>query len=108
MTAEPAPVGSADARLLAEVVTMLQGVTGEGDGWAAGITPATLLERDLQLESMEFVALGELLRSRYGSQVDLPAFIAGLDIDQIIGLTVADVLAYLAPRRRISPAGGTR
>ncbi len=108
MTAEPAPVGSAAARLFAEVVSMLQGVTGEGGGWVAGITPGTLLDRDLQLDSMEFAALGELLRSHYGDQVDLPAFAAGLEIDQIIGLTVADVLAYVASRRRVSPAGGTR
>jgi hypothetical protein len=100
MTAEPAPVGPADAGLLAEFVTMLLDVTGEDDGWAAGITAATRLEGDLQLESVELVALGELLRSRYGEGVDLAAFVAGLDIDQIIGLTVGDVLAYTAPRRR--------
>jgi hypothetical protein len=101
MTPKPAAVGPADARLLAELVEMLLDVTGENEGWAAGITPATRLERDLQLESVELVALGELLRSRYGDGVDLPAFFAELDIDQIIGLTVGDVLAYVAPRRHM-------
>ncbi len=101
MTPEPAAIGPADARLLAELVEMLLDVTGEDEGWAAGITAASLLEGDLQLESVELVALGELLRSRYGEGVDLAAFFAELDIDQIIGLTVGDVLGYLAPRRQM-------
>ena len=101
MTPKPAAVGPADARLLAELVEMLLDVTGEDKGWAAGITAATRLEGDLQLESVELIALGEQLRSRYGDGVDLGAFVAGLDIDQIIGLTVGDVLAYVAPRRRV-------
>ena len=101
MTPEPAAIGPADARLLAELVEMLLDVTGEDEGWAAGITAATRLEGDLQFESVELVALGELLRSRYGEGVDLAAFFAELDIDQIIGLTVGDVLAYLAPRRQM-------
>jgi acyl carrier protein len=100
MTAKPAAVGPADARLLADLVEMLLDVTGEDGSWAAGITAATCLEGDLHLESVELVALGELLRSRYGDGVDLGAFVAELDIDQIIGLTVGDVLAYVAPRRR--------
>jgi acyl carrier protein len=106
MTAEPAPISQADAGLLAELVAMLLDVTGEDDGWAAGITPATRLEGDLQLESIELVALGELLRSRYGEGVDLAAFVAGLDIDQIIGLTVGDVLAYAVPRHRLPASPG--
>ena len=101
MTAGPAVAGEAGAGLLAEFVAMLKDVTAEDDGWAARITAATRLERDLQLESVELVALGELLRSRYGDGVDLYAFFAGLDIDQIIELTVGDVLAYAAPRRRM-------
>ena len=101
MTPEPAAISPADARLLAELADMLLDVTGEDESWAARITAATRLEGDLQLESVELAALGELLRSRYGDGVDLPAFFAELDIDQIIGLTVGDVLAYLAPRRQM-------
>jgi acyl carrier protein len=101
MTPEPAAISPADTRLLAELADMLLDVTGEDESWTARITAATRLEGDLQLESVELAALGELLRSRYGDGVDLPAFFAELDIDQIIGLTVGDVLAYLAPRRQM-------
>ncbi len=97
MTAEPA-VGLTGEGLLAELAGMLLGVTGEDERWAAGITPATRLEADLRLESVELAALGGALRDRYGDGVDLLAFVAGLDIDQIIALTVGDVLAYVMGR----------
>ncbi|WP_188316860.1 hypothetical protein [Solihabitans fulvus] len=48
------------------------------------------------MESVELVALGESLRDRYGDRVDLPAFVAGLDLDGLIGLTVGDLVSYVA------------
>jgi acyl carrier protein len=73
------------------IVEMLTAATGEDDDWAAGLTPASRLEEDLWLESMEMLALGASLRERYG--VDLPAYLAGLEIDELIALTVGDLAA---------------
>jgi acyl carrier protein len=84
--------------LLAEITQMLVDVTGEDAAWGAAITPATELEGDLRLESIEVVALADRLRARYGEAIDLPAFYAELDIDQLIGLTVGDVVDYVARR----------
>lgn len=81
--------------LLRELTGMLREVTGEGDEWERRITPATRLEDDLQLESVELAALGELVRQRYGDRADLPAYLAGLDLDQLIALTVADLMAFV-------------
>jgi acyl carrier protein len=81
---------------LAELAGMLRDATGEDERWAAAITEATRLEADLRLESIEFAALGELIRERYGDEADLRAFLAELDLDQIIALTAGDLLAYLA------------
>jgi len=58
----------------------------------AGISPDARLEQDLQLESVDLVALDALLRQRYGPEVDLLGFVAELDIDEMIGLTVSDVV----------------
>ena len=104
MTEQPEQGGGlAGERLLAEIAAMLREVCGEDDRWAAAITQATRLEADLRLDSIELAALGEALRRRYGGQMDLTAYVAGLDIDQIIALTMADVLRYVAAR---SAAGG--
>ena len=48
------------------------------------------------LDSVELATLGELLRKRYGDRVDLAGFVATLDLDQLIGLTVADIAGYVA------------
>jgi acyl carrier protein len=84
--------------LLAELAGILRVATGEDDRWAAGIAPATLLEDDLQLDSLELATVATLLRQRFGDRVDLAGFVAGLGIDELIGLRVGDVLAYLSPR----------
>jgi len=96
MTAWPAAVGLAGGRLLGELAAMIAKVAGEDGQWMAMITPASRLEADLWLDSVEMTALGELLLGRYGAAADLESFIAGLDIDQITGLTVGDLAAFLA------------
>jgi acyl carrier protein len=97
---------SLDARhLLAEVTAMLRQVTGEDTQWADRVTPASRIEADLGLDSLEVAALGGLLRDAHGEHVDLPSYLAGLDIDQIIALSVADLVAYVAAARSAAGDG---
>jgi acyl carrier protein len=78
-----------------DVAAALAAVTGDESLPSTGINAATRLEGDLRLDSLDLAALSELLRERHGAAVDLAGYVAGLDIDQIIGLTVADVAAYV-------------
>jgi acyl carrier protein len=78
-----------------DVAEALAAVTGDESLLSTGINAATRLEGDLRLDSLDLAALSELLRERHGSAVDLAGYVAALDIDQIIGLTVADVAAYV-------------
>jgi acyl carrier protein len=66
-----------------------------GDESVPGITSTTTLEGDLGLDSVDVTALGAELRSRYGADVDLGRHVAGLDIDEVIGLTVGGVADYV-------------
>jgi acyl carrier protein len=77
---------------LAELAALLVEVTGVDAG---SVTPAARLDGDLRLDSLELAALAERLRGRYGDRVDLVGYVTGLGLDQIIALTVGDVLAYL-------------
>lgn len=79
---------------------MLREVTGEDASWAGRITETTRLDDELWLESIEVTALGERLRSRYGDRVDLPAYLAGCDLDDLIALTVGDLVTLAAEGRR--------
>jgi acyl carrier protein len=96
MTAETTAARTTHPELFAEIAGILRDVTGEDARWAARIAPESTLEGDLGLESRELVDLGERLRDRFGDRVDLLAFVGGLDIDELIDLTVADLVAHVA------------
>jgi acyl carrier protein len=85
--------------LLAELIGFLVQVTGEDEQWAAKVTRGSRLEGDLELDSIEIAALRELLDGAHGDRLRLSEFAASLDIDQIIELTVGDLVNYLRERR---------
>jgi acyl carrier protein len=90
--------GAPDA-LYAELVALLAQVTGEDAAWVAGVRSDSRLDGDLLLDSIELAALGEKLRERYGRGVDLAAYLAGLDLDQLIDLTVGDLVDHVVEVR---------
>jgi acyl carrier protein len=77
------------------VVGLLAAATGEDAGWAAAITDQTRLE-DLRLESIDVASLAGRLAERYGAGVDLNGYLAGLTIDELVALTVGDLVGYVA------------
>ena len=46
----------------------------------------------------DLMALGDRLRRHYGEAVDLPAHLAGLDMDRLVVLSVGDIVAFVAAR----------
>ena len=89
-----------------EIVEMLRTVLDEDAAWSATVSPATTLDGQLELESVELTALSDALRTRYGAHVDLAAHVAGLDVDEIIALTVGDLAAFVEARAEGGQAGG--
>ena len=94
-----------EQRLIGEVIALLRQVIGEDPGWAERVTPSARLDQDLRLDSLEVTALAALLQGTYGNEVDLAAFLAGLDFDQLVALTVGDLAGYVRAR---GGAGGGR
>ena len=87
---------SAGPDLLGQIAALVRRVA-DGDGrWPRDIGPQTRLDGDLFLDSVDLAALDAALRERFGEAVDLVRHVAGLDIDRIIELSVADVAAYVA------------
>ncbi|RII14711.1 acyl carrier protein [Streptomyces sp. YIM 130001] len=56
----------------------------------------TLFHDDLELESIDLVGLAGALREHYGEQVNVALFIADLELDEIIALTVGELADYVA------------
>jgi acyl carrier protein len=82
----------------ADLAGALAAATGDDCLLTAGIGATTTLEGDLCLDSLDLAALAAVLRDRYGTTLDLVGYVAGLDIDEIIGLTVGDVAGYVNRR----------
>jgi acyl carrier protein len=75
---------------------MLTEVMGEDFLLDVEIGRDTALNGDLGLESIEFAVLADRMRDHYGEAVDLSAFVAGMDIDEITNLTVGDLVDHIA------------
>ncbi|MBH1937603.1 acyl carrier protein [Streptomyces sp. AV19] len=76
---------------------MLHAVLGEYGGVDdAGITMDTRFHEDLDLESIDLVTLGGHLQARYGERVNFAEYLAGLGLEEIIGLTIGQLVAYIA------------
>ncbi|MFI1147647.1 acyl carrier protein [Streptomyces sp. NPDC020817] len=82
--------------VLAEITGMLVEILGDEFLLAEEVTMSTSFNEDLALESIEFVALAELLHERYGSGVDLMGFLAEKDMDAILAMSVGELVAHIS------------
>lgn len=82
-------------QILTTVTTLLDLVIGEEYELDVEVTMETSFADDIELESIEFVRLSELLQQQYGARVDFVAWFSGLDVDQIIALTVGQLVAFI-------------
>lgn len=83
------------SRVLAELSEMIVDVIGEDYLLDVAITMETSFQDDLEIESIEFVALSEKLYERY-DKVDFVEWIADKDLDEIIGLRVGELVELIA------------
>ena len=84
-----------EAQVLDVVRALIAEVIGEEYLLGLEIDRETSFEDDLEMESIEFVKLGAKLTEHYGGKVDFAAFLADLDLDEIIEMRVGTVVDYL-------------
>lgn len=85
-----------DDQILADVRSLLTEIIGEEYALGLDIGMSTTFDADLQLESIEFVKLATMLTERYGDHVDFVAFLADKELDEIIEMTVGELVSYIA------------
>lgn len=84
--------------ILEEVAAIIRGVVREEWIQTAPITMESTFSDDLELESIEIVALAEQVQSRFGADVDFPGWLGDMDLDGIISLTVGQLVDRIAER----------
>jgi len=82
--------------VLAYLSRHLGAVIGDPELLHTDITMDTTFGGDLELESIEFVALADRLRTEFGERVNFVSFLAKKQVDDMVSLTVGDVVRYVA------------
>jgi acyl carrier protein len=88
-----APAELTAETVLADLSVMLRDVL---DGYDVGeVTMDTRFGEDLEMESIDLVALSGQLGERYGDRVNFAEFVAGLTLDEIIDLTAGRLVEHV-------------
>jgi acyl carrier protein len=82
--------------VLERLAVILREVIGEAWAEDVEIGPDTSFNRDLELESIEFVTLSERLQNEFGKKVDFAGWLADMELDQIINLRVGQVVDFIS------------
>jgi acyl carrier protein len=84
---------------LLTVAALVREVIGEDWALETPIALETRFSDDLELESIEFVALAEKLQQKYGKGVDFVGWLSGKELDEIIALTVGELVDFIVTSR---------
>ncbi|ADJ46376.1 acyl carrier protein [Amycolatopsis mediterranei S699] len=89
-----------EVTVLAQLGGMLRELLEEYGLDDTEITMDTTFHDDLELESVDLVALSGQLREHYGDRVNFATFIAERDLEEIIALTVGELVRYIVASLR--------
>ncbi|MFE3602234.1 acyl carrier protein [Streptomyces sp. NPDC059096] len=95
----PTAFGIDEDTVLAQIAATLRELPDAGLE-DAEIGRETLFHDDLELESIDLVSLAGLLREHYGERVNLALFVADLELDEIIALTVGRLADHVTASLR--------
>lgn len=105
-TAGAAAVDTSPEAVLAQLEQILTEVVGDDLMLDGPLSMDTSFSDDLQLESIEFVALSEELLTTYGEKVDFVSWMSAMDLDQVVSLTAGQVVDFVVTSLSDpSPAG---
>jgi acyl carrier protein len=68
------------------------------------ITFETSFNEDLDLESIEFVALAERIQSEFGAEVDFTGWLGDKELSEIIALRVGELVDFIVTCRSSNSA----
>ncbi|MFE7773665.1 acyl carrier protein [Streptomyces sp. NPDC057445] len=95
-TQQTDPLRADEGAILADITAMIgqvlddYGLDGTEVGMDSGFT------RDLEFESIDLVTLAGHLEERYGRTVNFAEFVASMELEEIIELTVGRLVEHVA------------
>lgn len=86
---------TSEADVFAAIVEMLADMLSEFGIEPDEIAMGTEFHDDLEMESIDLVGLAGLLRERYGTKVNFADFIAGMELEEIMHVTVGQLVTFV-------------
>ncbi len=77
------------------VTTIIKEVAGDHIELQGALNRNMSINTDLELESIDLVVIAEKIQAAYGEQVDFTAWLSGMELDEIIKLTIGDLVDYI-------------
>lgn len=87
-----------EQEVLTEITGMLAVVLADYGLDEAEVTMESRFTDDLELESIDLVTLAGQLQERWGERINFAEFIAGMELEEIIGLTVGRLVRHVVDR----------
>lgn len=91
-------------QVLAEIAEMLAAVLADIGPHCVDITMDTSFNDDLELESIDMVSLAVMLNARWGERVNFAEFVAGKHLDELIALTVGELVYHVVDGLTVTQA----
>ncbi len=83
------------AQVLAVVIDQIRAAIDEDWIRVFEIEAETRFNDDLEIESIEFMKITDAIQAHYGAKVDIVDWLSSRTIQELIGLRVGDLAAYL-------------
>jgi acyl carrier protein len=77
------------------VQELLTGIIGEDFIEEYDLGLESTLTGDLEMESIEIVEFAEKVKAKYGNNANMSEWIAKLSLDQLIALSIGDVVEFI-------------
>ena len=90
----PLGIEKSESPTLTTVVAVIQELL-EDEVFGLDISMETSFSVDIELESIMFVELTERLHEHYGDDVDFVGWIAEMELEDIMNLTVGDLVGHI-------------
>ncbi|MBD8505119.1 acyl carrier protein [Hoyosella sp. G463] len=104
MSNTPATGAVSEDEVFDAIVGMLAEMLELFDVDPSDVTRDTEFHDDLEMESIDLVALSGLLRERWGDRVNFAQFIAGMELEQIMHVTVGQLVDFVVESLRSTEA----
>ncbi len=64
------------------------------------ITENSVFTKDLEMDSIEIVSFAEKVKLKYGKEIDFTSWLSGMDLDQLVDLSLNDIIEFIINANR--------